>query len=138
MSLRRRLSVLVAIALAPSLLLTGYNAARWKIFLEDEAHTSALLVARFTSSEFEQIIENSRQLMTAMTKYPVDFEHDEQCTAYFKSIIADLCEEGGLGQFAVRPAREHRLDLARGNISNPSAKSGRNAYRPAMVCNCQR
>ena len=89
MSLRRRLSVLVAIALAPSLLLTGYNAARWKIFLEDEAHTSALLVARFTSSEFEQIIENSRQLMTAMTKYPVDFEHDEQCTAYFKSIIAD-------------------------------------------------
>ena len=89
MSLRRRLSVLVAIALAPSLLLMGYNAARWKIFLEDEAHTSALLVARFTSSEFEQIIENSRQLMTAMTKYPVDFEHDEQCTAYFKSIIAD-------------------------------------------------
>jgi two-component sensor histidine kinase len=89
MSLRRRLSVLVAIALAPSLLLTGYNAVRWKIFLENEVRTSALSAARFTSAEFEQIVENSRQLMTAMAKYSVDFEHDEQCTAYFKSVIAD-------------------------------------------------
>jgi two-component sensor histidine kinase len=89
MSLRRRLSVLVAIALAPSLLLAGYNAVSWKIFLEHEAHARALLMARFTSYEFEQIVENSRQLMTAMTKYPIDFEHDEQCAVYFKSIIAD-------------------------------------------------
>ncbi len=90
MSLRRRLSILVAIALTPSLLLTGYNAVRWKIFLEDEARTSALSTARFASSEFEKIIDNSRQLMTAMAKYPIDFEHDEPCTAYFKSVIDDI------------------------------------------------
>ena len=90
MSLRRRLSVLVAIALVPSLLLTAYNAARWKIFLEDEAHTTALSAARFTSAEFEQIIDNSRQLMTAMTKYPAVPDHEEECTSYFKSVIADI------------------------------------------------
>ncbi|HZC57312.1 MAG TPA: histidine kinase dimerization/phosphoacceptor domain -containing protein [Xanthobacteraceae bacterium] len=89
MRLRRRLSVLVAIALAPSLLLTAYNAARWRIFLEDEARTTALSTARFTSAEFEQIIDNSRQLMTAMTKYPSVPDHEEECTSYFKSVIAD-------------------------------------------------
>ena len=88
--MRRRLSILVAIALTPSLLLTGYNAIRWKIYLEDEARTSALSTARFASSEFGKIIDNSRQLMTAMAKYPVDLEHDESCTAYFKSVIADI------------------------------------------------
>ena len=90
MSLRRRLSVLVAIALVPSLLLSAYNAARWKIFIEDEANTTALSAARFISAEFEQIIDNSRQLMTAMAKYPNILDHEEECTAYFKSVIADI------------------------------------------------
>jgi sensor histidine kinase regulating citrate/malate metabolism len=70
MSLRRRLSTLVAIALVPSLLLSAYNAARWKIFIEDQANTTALSAARFISAEFKQIIDNSRQLMTVMAKYP--------------------------------------------------------------------
>src|ERR1700690_967286 len=90
MSLRHRLSVLVAIALAPSLLLTTYNAVRWKLFLEDEAHTSALSAARFISAEFEQIIDNSRQLMTAMSKYPIVPDREEECTSYFKSVISDI------------------------------------------------
>jgi two-component sensor histidine kinase len=90
MSLRRRLSLLVAAALVPSLLLSAYNAARWKIFLEDEANATALSAARFISAEFEQIIDNSRQLMTAMAKYPNILDREEECTAYFKSVIADI------------------------------------------------
>src|SRR5215475_9030085 len=90
MSLRRRLSALVAIALVPSLLLAAYNAARWKIFLEDEANTTALSTARFVSAEFELIIDNSRQLMTAMAKYPNISEHEEECRSYFKSVIQDI------------------------------------------------
>lgn len=89
MRLRRRLSILVAIAFVPSLLLTAYNAARWRIFLEDESRTTALSEARITSAEFEQIIDNSRQLMTAMTNYPVASDNKEECTSYFKSVIAD-------------------------------------------------
>src|SRR5512143_1436113 len=90
MSLRRRLSVLVAIAVAPSLLLSAYNAARWKIFLEDEANSAALSAARFISAEFELVIENSRELMTAMTKYPSVLAQEEECASYFKSVIADI------------------------------------------------
>jgi two-component sensor histidine kinase len=90
MSLRRRLSALVAIALVPSLLLSAYNAARWKIFLEDEANSTALSAARFISAEFELIIDNSRQLMTAMAKYPDIPDHEAECTSYFKSVIADI------------------------------------------------
>lgn len=89
MRLRRRLSVLVAIALVPSLLLTAYNAARWRIFLEDETHAAALSEARFTAAELEQAIDNGRQLMTAMSKYPLTSDSNEQCTSYFKSVIAD-------------------------------------------------
>jgi two-component sensor histidine kinase len=90
MSLRRRLSVLIAVAVAPSLLLSAYNAARWKIFLEDEANTTALSAARFISAEFELIVDNSRQLMTAIAKYPSIPDHEEECTSYFKSVIADI------------------------------------------------
>jgi two-component sensor histidine kinase len=90
MSLRRRLSALVAIALVPSLLLSAYNAARWKIFLEDEANTTALSAARFISAEFGLVIDNSRQLMTAMAKYRNIPGHEEECTSYFKSVIADI------------------------------------------------
>ena len=90
MSLRRRLPALVAIALIPSLLLSAYNAARWKIFLEDEANTTALSAARFISAEFGLVIDNSRQLMTAMAKYRNIPGHEEECTSYFKSVIADI------------------------------------------------
>ena len=90
MSLRRRLSALVAIALVPSLLLSAYSAARWKIFLEDEANTAALSMARFISADFGLVIDNSRQLMTAMAKYPNIPGHEEECTSYFKSVIADI------------------------------------------------
>ncbi len=89
MRLRRRLSILVAIALAPSLLLTAYNAARWRIFLEDETRTAALSEARITYAAFEQIINSSRQLMMALTKYPITLDNNEECTSYFKSVIAD-------------------------------------------------
>ncbi len=89
MRLRRRLSVLVAIALVPSLLLTAYNAARWRIFLESETRATALSEARLAASELEQIIDNARQLMTAMTKFPLNADNKAECASYFKSIISD-------------------------------------------------
>jgi two-component sensor histidine kinase len=90
MRLRRRLSVLVAIALVPSLLLTAYNAARWRIFLESETRATALSEARLASSELEQMIDNARQLMTAMAQFPLTTDNKTECAAYFKSIILDV------------------------------------------------
>src|ERR1700722_5448102 len=90
MRLRRRLSVLVAIALVPSLLLTAYDAARWRIFLESETRATALSEARLASSELEQIIDNARQLMTAMTKFTLNTDNKAECASYFKSMISDV------------------------------------------------
>jgi two-component sensor histidine kinase len=90
MRLRRRLSVLVAIALVPSLLLTAYNAARWRIFLEQEARAAALSEARVTSSQLDQIIDNARQLLTAMTKLPLNTENEVECASYLRSVISDV------------------------------------------------
>jgi two-component sensor histidine kinase len=90
MRLRRRLSVLVAIALVPSLLLTAYNAARWRIFLENETRATARSEARATSRELDQIIDNARQLLTAMTKFPLNTDNKGECALGLKSIVADV------------------------------------------------
>ena len=90
MSLRHRLSVLVAIALTPPLLLTLYNTVRWQLVLEKEARDEVQASARLVSAEFAQIIEGSRQLMLAMSKHPAVPDQEAECTAYFKSVIADI------------------------------------------------
>jgi two-component sensor histidine kinase len=90
MSLRFRLSVLVAAAVAPSLALIGYNSYTWKDFLESDAGDEALASAQLVSAEFTQLLEGSRRLMSAMMKHPAVPDREEECTAYFKSVIADL------------------------------------------------
>jgi two-component sensor histidine kinase len=88
MRLRRRLSVLVIIALVPSLLLTAYNAARWRIFIENETRATALSEARFASSELEQIFDSARQVITAIAKYPLNSGNEADCASNFKSVIS--------------------------------------------------
>ena len=90
MSLRHRVSVMVAIALTPPLMLTLYNTVRWQLVLEKEARDEVQASARLVSAEFAQIIEGSRQLMVAMSKHPAVPDQEEECTAYFKSVIADI------------------------------------------------
>lgn len=90
MRLRRRLSVLVAVALVPSLLLTAYNAARWRIFIESESRATALSQARLAAGALEQIVDNARQLTTAMAKFPLNADDPAECAAYFSAIISDV------------------------------------------------
>ncbi len=90
MTLRRRLSVLVAIALMPPFLLTLYNTVRWQIVLEREARAEVLAVARLVSAELAQVVEGGRQLMLAMSKHPAILAHEDDCAAYFKSVIAGI------------------------------------------------
>ena len=90
MSLRRRLSVLVAFALLPPLLLTLYNTVRWQLVLEREARAEVLAVSRLVSAELAQVVEGARQLMVAMSKHPAVPDREAECTAYFKSVIAGI------------------------------------------------
>jgi two-component sensor histidine kinase len=90
MSLRRRLSVLVAIALMPPFLLTLYNTVRWQLVLEREARAEVLAVARLVSAELAQVVEGARQLMIAISKHPAVPDREAECSAYFRSVIAGL------------------------------------------------
>jgi two-component sensor histidine kinase len=90
MSLRFRLSVLVAAAVAPSMALISYNSFTWKDFLEADAGDEALASARLVSAELGQLLEGTRRVMTTMMKHPAVPEHEQECAAYFKSVIADL------------------------------------------------
>jgi two-component sensor histidine kinase len=90
MSLRLRLSVLVAAAVAPSLALIGYNSYTWKDFLEADAGAEALASAQLISAEFAQLLEGSQRLMVTMMKFPGVPDREEECASYFKSVIADL------------------------------------------------
>ncbi len=90
MSLRFRLSVLVAVAVAPSLALIGFNSYSWKEFLEADAGGDAVASARLVSAELGQLLEGSQRLMITLMKHPGVPDREEECAAYFKSVIADL------------------------------------------------
>jgi two-component sensor histidine kinase len=90
MSLRFRLSVLVAAAVAPSLALIGFNSYTLRNYVEDDAGDEALASARLVSAELAQLLEGTRRLMVTVMKNPVVPGNEEACTAYFKAVIADL------------------------------------------------
>jgi len=90
MSLRFRLSVLVAAAVAPSLALISYQSYTWKDFLEADAGDEALASAQLISAELAQLLQGTRRIMATMMKHPAVPDNEEECSAYFKSVIADL------------------------------------------------
>lgn len=90
MSLRRRISILVAIGLTPPFLLTMVNTARWQIHLEADVRQDAMEDARLFSTEIGGVIEGARQFLVTLSKYPPGPADEAECTAYFKAAIADF------------------------------------------------
>ena len=90
MSLRFRLSVLVAIAVVPPLALTAYNTYTWRNFLERDTQSDALASAHLVSAELTQLMEGARDVMLTLVKHPAVPDREQECTVYFKAVIADL------------------------------------------------
>src|SRR5450755_1972335 len=90
MSLRSRLAVVVTLGLIPPLAITAYNTYAWREFLERQSNQEALSSARLISAELSQLVEGSRNLMLTIVKHPAVPAREEECTSYFKSVIADL------------------------------------------------
>jgi two-component sensor histidine kinase len=90
MSLRSRLTALVAIAAAPSLALVAYNTMEWRGFLERQAGDQALASARQISAEMTQLMEGTRHLMLAITRHPSVPDNEAECTAHFRAVIENL------------------------------------------------
>ncbi|MEX0589697.1 MAG: histidine kinase dimerization/phosphoacceptor domain -containing protein [Xanthobacteraceae bacterium] len=90
MSLRSRLTVLVAIAAVPSLALVAYNTMEWRGFLERQAGEQALASARQISAELTQLAEGTRHLMLTITRHPSVPDNEAECAAHFSSVIEKL------------------------------------------------
>src|ERR1700693_4525795 len=90
MSLRSRLAVVVTLGMVPPLAITAYNTYAWREFLDRQSNQEALGSARLISAELTQLIEGTRHLMLTIVKHPAVPAREEECAAYFKSVIADL------------------------------------------------
>ena len=90
MSLRSRLAVVVTMAVIPPLAITAYNTYAWREFIERQANQEALSSARLVSAELAQLVDGTERLMRTLVKHPAVPAREEECAAYFKSVIADL------------------------------------------------
>jgi two-component sensor histidine kinase len=90
MSLRRRLAILVGIGMTPPLLLVMINTVRWQVHHEEDIHAGVVADARLLSTEVTQIVENSRDTMTILSKFSSAPGDEAACTAYFKSVVDSL------------------------------------------------
>src|SRR5262245_48903648 len=90
MTLRRRLSLLVGVALTPPLLLTLHNVVRSQVVLESQTGHEALVAARQISDKLGQINDGGQQLIAVMSKHPDIANDGAACAAYFRSVIADI------------------------------------------------
>lgn len=90
MSLRRRLTVLVALASAPTLTLVAYNTMEWREFLTRRAGEDAVASARLVSAELEQLKEGTRHLMIALTQHPSVPNDETGCSAHFRAVVKNL------------------------------------------------
>jgi two-component sensor histidine kinase len=70
--------------------LLAANTAEWHGFLERQAHNEAHASARLVSTELNQIVESSRNLMLALAHHPGVPDREEECSGYFKAVIRGL------------------------------------------------
>ena len=90
MSLRSRLTVLVALAAAPPLALVAYNTMEWRTLLERQAGEDALASARLIAAEMSQLMEGTRHLMLTITRHPSVPGVEAECAAHFTAVVKNL------------------------------------------------
>jgi two-component sensor histidine kinase len=89
-SIRSRLTVLVALAAAPPLALVAYNTLEWRALLERQAGEEALASARLIAAEMSQLMEGTRHLMLTITKHPAVPNDEAVCAAHFTETVKSL------------------------------------------------
>ena len=90
MSIRSRLTVLVALAAAPPLALIAYNTFEWRTLLERQAGDEALASARLIAAEMSQLMNGTRHLMLTITKHPAVPDNEAECAAHFTAVVENL------------------------------------------------
>lgn len=90
MSLRSRLTVLVALAAAPPLALVAYNTMEWRTLMERQAGEEAIASARLISGEMSQLMEGTRHLMLTIVRHPAVPDNEAECAAHFRATVENL------------------------------------------------
>jgi two-component sensor histidine kinase len=89
-SIRSRLTVLVALAAAPPLALVAYNTFEWRGLMERQAGEEALASARLIAAQMSQLIDGTRHLMLTIIKHPAVPDNEAECVAHFTSVVKNL------------------------------------------------
>jgi two-component sensor histidine kinase len=89
-SIRSRLTVLVALAAAPPLALVAYNTLEWQTLLTRQAGDEALASARLVSAEFSQLMQGTRYLMLTIPRHPSVPANEVECAAHFAGAVKGL------------------------------------------------
>ncbi|MCC6946248.1 MAG: ATP-binding protein [Bradyrhizobiaceae bacterium] len=90
MSLRRRLTILVTLASAPTLALVAHNTLEWREFITRRAGDDAVASARLVAAELTQLREGTRHLMIALTEHPSVPNDEAGCSAHFRAVVKNL------------------------------------------------
>lgn len=120
LSLRMRLFVLTAVALAPALIILVYNEISLRRSREAEVHELALRFGQLAALEMESIVGGTEGLLRAVARAPVvrSFEA-EACAVYLVDILAQaphlnsiaaIDTHGDLRCRSQTPTRAPRLD----------------------------
>lgn len=97
-NIRLRLLLIAILAVLPMVgvsLYAGYEQRRQAI---DRAQDNALSIARLAASDQEQLIEGTRQLLVAISRFPAVVNHDgEECHRFLADLIEGNPAYAGLG-----------------------------------------
>ncbi|WP_099515852.1 sensor histidine kinase [Microvirga ossetica] len=119
LSLRLRIFILTAVALAPALAILGYNEVSLRRSREAEIHALALRFGQSASLEMQGIVSGAEGLLRAIARVPVVRSFDaEPCGLYLADIrrqspqlaAITVIDRGGSVQCRSAPGAAARLD----------------------------
>ena len=130
LSLRARLFLLAAVALAPALLILAYNEIAFRRSREAEVHALALRLGQLASLEMERIVGGIEGMLRAVARAPVVRSfNNESCQAYLADVQAQSPHLGGISAVALDGSIHCRSGASDANVNLADRPYFRDAIR---------
>ena len=96
-SLRARLLLLVLLAVIPALGLTLYTNLEERQLRKALVQEHAMRLSRLVSADYERLIEDARQLLMTLARFPAVRERNRACNAFFADLLTQNSSYANLG-----------------------------------------
>ena len=96
-SLRTRLLLLVFLAVIPALGLTLYTNLEERQLRKTLVQEHAMRLSRLVSADYERLIEDARQLLMTLARFPAVRERNRACNAFFADLLTQNSSYANLG-----------------------------------------